>query len=168
MRKPHGPIREYPHRLPRDCYRGQVTAVFTGCVEQRRPLFHDALVVQTSIDRLERSSKKHNCKVLIYCFMPDHFHLIVRGCAPDADTWKTLVDFKQLLGFWLATHRPEYRCQKDFHDHLIRADEDLVAQICYIAENPVRRGLVGTWRDYAHTGAIGSDLDAILADTATS
>ena len=52
---------------------------------------------------------------------------------------------------------------QDFYDHIIRADEDLGAQIRYVADNPVRRGLVKSWQEYPFTGALGIDLATVMA-----
>lgn len=94
--------------------------------------------------------------------MPDHLHLILRGDSSDADTRQTIIAFKQLSGYWLKQNRPPVSWQKDFYDHIIRRDEDLGAQIRYIAANPVRKGLVEDWQKYPHTGAIGIDLGAVI------
>jgi hypothetical protein len=95
------------------------------------------------------------------------FALILQGQHDSADTWQAMVDFKQQTGFWFGRNRPEDAWQKDFYDHIIRADEDLGAQIRYIAHNPVRWGLVPRWPDYPFTGAIGIDLKVVLADAST-
>jgi hypothetical protein len=75
-----------------------------------------------------------------------------------------MVAFKQRSGFWLAQNQAAIRWQKNFYDHIIRIDEDLYAQVRYIVDNPVRRGLVRIWWEYSHTGAIGGDLHQLLAD----
>jgi len=100
-------IREKRHRLPRECYRGEVTVAFTACVEDDYPLFSDASVVTAFVERLDTAAKKHKCIVFIYCFMPEHQHLIVHGTAPSADTWRAMVDYKQLTGYWLGRHNPD-------------------------------------------------------------
>jgi REP element-mobilizing transposase RayT len=166
MARSHEPIYEKPHRLARERYRGQVILAFTGCVEEKRPLFADAAAVTSSVERLTNACDKYSCNVLIYCFMPEHSHLITRGRSMAADAWKAMVAFKQQIGYWIAQNRPSFKFQKDFYDHLIRADEDLVAQIRYVAQNPVRRGLVKHWFEYPHTGAIGVSLLDVLRDTA--
>jgi hypothetical protein len=80
--------------------------------------------------------------------------------------WRSIVDFKQQTGLWLSRHATA-RWQKDFFDHIIHADEDLAAQIRYVANNPVRKGLASDWRSYPFTGAIGCDLYAVI-DRATT
>lgn len=160
-------IREKRHRLPRDCYRGRVIVAFTACVDERHTPFLDARVVDHFRDLLGKASEKNLCHVLIFCFMPDHLHVILHGRDDASDTWRAMVDFKQQTGFWFGRNRPQDAWQKDFYDHIIRADEDLGAQIRYIADNPVRWGLVSVWSDYAFTGAIGIELNQVLADAST-
>jgi putative transposase len=38
--------------------------------------------------------------------------------------------------------------QRGFYDHVLRKEEDTRAVAEYIINNPVRAGLVKTWRDY--------------------
>jgi putative transposase len=160
-------IREKKHRLPRECYLGRVIVSLTACVEGRHTSFLDAGVVSCFRSTLGTAAEKHRCLVAVYCFMPDHLHLILQGQDDSADTWRAMVDFKQQTGFWFGRNRPQDVWQKDFYDHIIRADEDLGAQIRYIADNPVRRGLVKLWSDYAFTGSIGIELEEVLVDAST-
>jgi putative transposase len=111
--------------------------------------------------------EKHACVASIYCFMPDHVHIMLSGRDESSDAWAAVTLFKQQTGFWLGQHRPGVRWQKDFHDHVIRRNDDLGAQLRYIAGNPVRKGLVKDWREYSFTGAIGADLAAIVSSTIT-
>jgi putative transposase len=158
---------EQHHRLPRESYRGQVTVAFTGCVAGQTPLFVAGDVVAVFVSLLKAAAEKHACGVSIYCFMPDHVHLLLSGQHEFSDAWSALTLFKQRTGFWLGRHCPGIRWQKDFYDHIIRRTEDLGAQVRYIAGNPVRRGLVKDWREYPFTGAIGVDLNALISSTIT-
>jgi putative transposase len=159
--------REIHHRLPREFYRGDATVVFTACVAAAQPLFTDRSVVETFAALLRSAAESHGCVVVIYCFMPDHLHLMLHGRHKSADTWQAMVEFKQRSGYWLKQHRPGVSWQKDFYDHVVRRDEDLGAQVRYIAANPVRKGLVSDWREYPHIGAIGIDLYAVISSTIT-
>ncbi len=154
--------RERSHRLPRESYRGKVAVAFTACVADNQPLFQDEGVACKFIEILRMAVEKNDCNVLIYCFMPDHVHLILQGISPLSDVWKSIVDFKQRSGFWLGTNRPNFRWQKGFYDHVIRQSDDLGAQIRYVASNPVRKELVQNWEMYPYTGAIGIDLKGVI------
>jgi putative transposase len=139
-----------------------VLVAITACIRDGRPLFANAITVNASLHALRLATAHFECSVPIYCFMPEHLHLIVRGSSPDADTWAAITSFKQRSGFWIAAHHPQFHWQKDYWDHVIRRDEDLRAQIRYIADNPVRRGLVTRWEEYPFTGSIGHDARQLV------
>ncbi len=152
------PRRARPHRLPRECYRGHVVVAITACIEDRKPLFTDASPVRACVERLRLAANRFECTVPIYCFMPEHLHLLLRGTSVAADAWAAMASFKQQSGFWIAAHHLDVRWQKDYWDHLVRRAEDVRALIRYIANNPVRRGLAEEWDEYPFTGSIGHDL----------
>ena len=162
-----GSIREKPHRLPREYYQGEVTVAYTACISDRQTLFQKASVVKAFVSILQSVVERNDCIVLIYCFMPDHLHLIINGLCEQADTWKAMVNFKQQSGYWLRKNHPSIRWQKGFYDHIIRKSEDMVAQVMYIAENPVRKGLVVKWDKYPRTGTIGIDFKTVLEGNVT-
>mgnify|MGYP001558879990 FL=1 len=62
----------------------------------------------------------------------------------------------------MARNRPNIKWQKDFYDHVMRKHEDIVAQVKYVLDNPVRKGLVSTWEEYPFKGSIGCSLEDIL------
>jgi putative transposase len=159
--------REKHHRLPRESYRGQVNVAFTLCVGNRTPLFAESDVVSVFVSILRDAVEKHGCVVPVYCFMPDHVHLLLSGEKESSDTWGAARTFKQKTGFWLGHHRSGVVWQKDFYDHILRRDEDLGAQVRYIAGNPVRKGLIRDWREYPFTGAIGVELSATVSGAIT-
>src|SRR5882724_2445093 len=99
-------IRAKPHRLPREAYQGQVDVAITACLHERQELFREAVVVRHFMDVLTTAATAGSCRVPIYCFMPDHLHLILHGDSPSTDAWRVMSLFKQRSGFWLAQHRP--------------------------------------------------------------
>jgi REP element-mobilizing transposase RayT len=62
----------------------------------------------------------------------------------------------------LSKNKTGVAWQKDFYDHVIRKHEDVVAQVKYVLDNPVRKGLVSEWHDYPFTGSIGIRMDDVL------
>ncbi len=152
--------------MSRDAYKGQVTASVTICVNKRIPLFINDNIVAVFVEMLGYAAERWSCSVVAYCFMPDHVHLLLQGKDPNADLWRVVSDFKQKSGYWLYNHRPDVLWQKDFYDRVIRQDDDLVAHIRYILENPCRKGLVDNWEDYPYKGAIGCDLVDVVGGLA--
>ncbi len=154
-------VREKRHRLPKEAYRGEVLVSVTIGVKNRAPLFTDPVVVAAFVHILEGVVQRGGCAVPVYCFMPDHLHLLLWGREPAADLWRVIADFKQRAGYWLYRNRPSFSLQKDYYDHIIRKSEDLLAHIRYILDNPVRKGLVTNWEDYPFQGTLGCSLEEV-------
>ena len=161
------PMYTRKHRLDRAAYGGEVAVAFTLCVDDRVPVFEDHGLAASFTETLARECEAHRCLVPVYCFMPDHVHVMTLGRTPRTDAWKTIVRFKQRTGFELSRRIPGARWQRGFHDHVLRSSEDLATHARYIAENPVRRGLAASWDAYPFTGAIGIRLEDVLGALAT-
>jgi putative transposase len=146
-------VRERRHRLPREAYVGQVAVAFTACVGRREPLFQDSGVVHQFASLLRDCAQRYASSVIIYCFMPDHVHVVLQGNEENADLWRAVVAFKQRTGFWLKRNSPGVAWQKDFFDRVIRGDSDLLRTLRYVAENPVRAGLAVVWNEYPFLGS---------------
>ncbi|OGW45269.1 MAG: hypothetical protein A2078_07130 [Nitrospirae bacterium GWC2_57_9] len=155
-------IKEKTHRLDRELYRGVVSVSFTLCIQDKKRLFIEPNSVQTFINILTELIQKTPSKVPVYCFMPDHLHLLIQGTSSESDVWKTVVSFKQKTGFWLASNKPEIKWQKDFYDHVVRNHEKFAVLVRYILDNPVRKGLARSWEDYPYKGAVGYELNDVL------
>jgi REP element-mobilizing transposase RayT len=153
------------HRLPRECYRGKVAASFTVCLNSNDPFFVHTSIVQLFRDFLKKVADKHAFSP-IYCFMPDHVHLIFIGHNAKSDVLRGLEAFKQATGYFLAKNYPQTYWEKSFYDRIIRSKE-LGATIRYVLDNPVRGRLVAHWREYPFTGAIGLDLETLLENLAS-
>lgn len=155
-------IREQCHHLPREHYCGRIWGGFTICVQHGQLLFSSDSIVNRCVSILDSARERHACLVLLYCFMPDHLHLILQGQAEQSDLYGAIVDFKHKAGIYLCRSRLLYRLQKNFYDHLIRSTNELASQLTYVAENPVRRGLVSHWQDYRFTGSLGISFDFVM------
>jgi len=150
-------VREQSHRLPRTCYRGEVAVAFTARLTTGSEPLARPEMVRAMETALAASARRHTCIVPLYCFMPDHIHLILQGMDGSADTWAAMTAFKQRSGFWFARHRLRMRWQKDFYDHVLRSEKEVRDALAYIAANPLRAGLVRDPAEYPCTGSIGHE-----------
>jgi putative transposase len=155
-------IREQPHRLNLSQYLGLVRASFTICIQNRLPVFIEPSIVNKFAEILRISCKKHFCLNWAYVFMPDHVHIVIEGREERSNLWKTIVLFKQRTGYWFLKNMPKIHWQKDFYDHIYRNENELINNILYIANNPVRKNLVMHWQDYTFTGSLDNDLSTII------
>jgi REP element-mobilizing transposase RayT len=90
----------------------------------------------------------------IYTMMPDHVHMIWMGVGPESDQ-RTGTSF---LRRQFERHFAPAKSQHQPFDHLLREDERargaFAATCAYIAENPVRKGLVKKAADWPFTGCV--------------
>ncbi len=140
---------------------------FTLCLEHPSPFFTNTEIVRIMVEFLAKSAKRHNFNA-VFCFMPQHAHLIFMGKLQNSDLLAGMCTFKQATGHWLRHHAPSVTWQESFYDHIIRVHEDLRAQVRYLVNNPVRLGLVNDWREYRFTGAIGINLEEFLFEVSIS
>ena len=155
-------IQEKKHRLPKEFYKGTISVAFTLCVKGNTRLFIKSEIVSVFTDILTSAVINAGCIIPVYCFMPDHQHLIITGTQCDSDIWKAIIGYKQKTGFWMSNNKLEIKWQKDFYDHVIRTHEDIATKVRYILDNPVRKGLVSSWEEYSFKGSIGCKLDDVL------
>jgi REP element-mobilizing transposase RayT len=150
-------VREKIHRLPKEFYKGEVAVAFTLCLkgDVTAGFSLHPEIVNIFIDTLAIVVRNTNCCVPVYCFMPDHQHLIIMGEKSDSDIWKAIAGYKQKTGFWMSENKFGIKWQKGFYDHVIKKHVDLVSQVKYILDNPVRKGIVSSWQEYPFKGAIG-------------
>jgi len=117
-------------------------ALLTTCTASRRPIFTD-----TEIGRLHGE----NWRILGFCVMPDHVHLLafnINGSLLDL-----MRLFKGRTAKGLRGDVPGTLWQRGFHDHLLRRNEDIHQTLLYMFENPVRAGLMAEWTQYAWCGS---------------
>jgi REP element-mobilizing transposase RayT len=101
------------HRLPRDRYKGRVWASFTLCVQDRGQLFTISRVIRAFGDFLREVAENRFFNA-VFCFMPDHLHLILMGTHDASDLILGVEEFKQRTGHWLGTNYPEFSGRRAF------------------------------------------------------
>ena len=99
---------------------------------------------------------KQRYDLVAFTIMSNHIHLII-------DTWDTENYVKTVTTIMQSIKRHTARqsnillnregqfWQHESYDHLIRNEKEFKNIISYIAQNPVKAGLVTDWRDYPHT-----------------
>lgn len=138
---------------------GNISCTFTICVLNGSKLFITQDIFNSIKKILLDSLIRARCEACVYLFMPDHVHLLLQGTDEDSDLWKCIVDFKQRTGFWLSQNKYSGEWQKDFYDHILRKEEDVVKHVRYILNNPVRKGIVKNWKDYPFKGSTIYNFD---------
>ncbi len=152
-------FRSRSHRLPAECYRGFVAAAFTICLKDRSQVITRKEIVVPCSEILIAESIRADCDVLAYTFMPDHCHILLQGNSESADTLRAVRQFKQKSGYWLSKNHGEIQWHKSFYDRILRTSGERDIQIRYILENPVRKNIIGDWKEYPWKGSTVYDLN---------
>lgn len=156
-------ILRYASRMPPhaiDLRRGRVSEtgriyLVTTVTLGRVRLFEDLHLARAAIAHLRHADALGRSKTLAWVLMPDHLHWLVQLAAGDLS--RLLAGFKAGSGASInrILQTPgERRWQPGFHDHTLRAEEDLPALARYVIANPVRAGLVASVRAYPHWDAV--------------
>ncbi len=139
-------------RLERSLYGSPIPNSLTICTRNRYPAFTARALAEGCVGLLRRLADATETRVYAFCFMPDHVHLLLGAGKKDLPAfigeWKGLTT---RLG-WQHGLKGQW-WQRSFYDHFLRTDEDLEDCARYILNNPVRRGLVSTWKEYPFCGS---------------
>ena len=99
-------IIEKKHRLPKQYYIGYVTVSFTLCIKSKSKPFINSKVFDIFKDLLRIEAKARKCEILIYLFMPDHCHILLKGNHKNCNLLEVINRFKQKSGYWLSKNFP--------------------------------------------------------------
>ena len=92
-----------------------------------------------------------DAKCLAWAVMPDHIHMLIE--LGDKEPLSLVVQrIKSLLAVAINQERNKRQpvWQRGYYDHAIRTDEDVLMAARYIANNPIRAGLVAKIGDYPY------------------
>ena len=149
----------HAHELTFSCYK-------------RQPLLKNKKVKQFLADAINNASDQHNFDVWAYVFMPEHIHLLIYPRneiysisnilksikqSVSRKVLKRLKDKKSKYLKLLETGliRPAYRFWQDGggYDRLYYSAKEILKQINYIHDNPIRRGFVDDITDWEWSSA---------------
>ena len=138
-------------------YQGQYAYFVTVGTSNKRPFFSDSETVKVVSGVIRVVAAQCGFLVYVYCFMPDHLHLLFSG-STEASLARFVKIFKQKSGFYFRQMYQQKLWQPSYWDHVLRAEESLEQVARYIFENPVRKGLVNSFKEYPFSGSMIFDL----------
>jgi len=105
------------------------------------------------LSTLSNTSQKYRFLVVIYCFMPNHLHLLLEG-DEHSDLKEFVRIYKQITAFDYKKTKGTKLWQRSYFDRVLRKEEDTITLIKYILENPIRWGLTTDWISYPYLGSL--------------
>ena len=160
------PAREYGRmrRLPPEWYRGHAFVHWSMTIDGRKTGWLDRDFYHRFREIQLHTLSRYHLVCLAHCLMPDHLHGLWAGLASDSDQSKAATFFRKFMTIALKTHG--LALQKQPWDEVLREkdlERDAVVRAAfYIAQNPVRAGLVQKAEDWPYSGSQAAgypDLD---------
>lgn len=145
--------RDYLRRLAPSFYQGRAYVHWTMTMAHRAEGWLDSTHHQAVRELLFHALARYRLACPVYCLMPDHGHFLVIGLNENSDQLKAVAWFRKN---WNALLAP-VKLQKQAYEQVLRESDrarDAFAGVAgYILRNPVRKGLVEDWQDWAYSGA---------------
>lgn len=127
----------------------------TVCTKAKQELFADEALSHEIITCLKDEREATGVKIFAFCLMPNHFRLLISPGDSGMSISRFMGSVKSKttrIGWKYGVG--EKMWQGRFHDHVVRPNEP-VKEICeYILNNPVRKKLVNSWKDYRFCGSL--------------
>jgi putative transposase len=150
------PQRKHLGRIPVKLPTSVCVLYFVTCSNwHRHVLWNSESLVALSLEALTQARENLFCRVPLYCYMPDHVHLVTYPRQRGQSLSRFIQRVKGSTTQRLHKHGIVGTIwQREFFDRLLRSDEDLFEKCRYVRENPVRAGLVESWEQYPYTGSL--------------
>ena len=138
-------------RLPAVSYNSVGAVVMiTACTEDRSAAFADPGVAQIVFDTWREAVPHAGHRLWALCVMPDHLHALIEN-ASAAVSIDACVGRAKSFTLTRLRGKAVLYWQAKFNDHVLRPDEDPRVRTRYVADNPVRAGLVDDWAAWRWT-----------------
>lgn len=145
----HRALRRGRVSLPNHVY--LITCVTT----ERRRFFEDFFVGCSAACCFEDAGVLGDSRMLAWVLMPDHAHWLVQlGFSDPLDTVVNRLKSASARSANHVLHRRGALWAPAYHDHGLRAEDDLRAAARYVVANPLRAGLAKRIIDYPFWNAV--------------
>jgi putative transposase len=135
----------------------------TICTENKKRFFELEVHTKIVINELLRTAKDLKFRILCYCLMPDHLHVIVSPGESTLSLSKFLNIFKgRTTVIFREREGLKKIWQRSAFDHVIRTEENLKGVIEYIRNNPVRKGIVESANDYPYSESFDVEIQRYI------
>jgi putative transposase len=114
--------------------------------------FRDLHVARMVCESVEFYADKLGFQLFGHCLMPDHLHVLLSPANSGSSVADWLRTFKSYTGhrYVKLGYKPPL-WQRSAYDHVCRESETAETVVAYIADNPVRAGLIERWSDWPWT-----------------
>ncbi len=106
-------------------------------------IFHKDGDYNAFSELLFQAQAKNGVKLLAWCLMPNHFHLLVQSTAADQiNKWMQWLTTTHARRYHQHYHSSGHVWQGRYKSFIVQDDDHLLTVVRYIEGNPVRANLV--------------------------
>ena len=128
--------------------------LLSAVTRDREPFFRDFCNARVAVNELRRLHECGLVRSLAWVVMPDHLHwLMGLGHTHSISVVAKMMKARTAQAINRNMNRHGQVWQRAFHEHAVRAEEDIVGIARYIVANPLRAGIVKRVGDYSHWDA---------------
>ncbi len=155
-------------RQPRIEYANAVHHV-TMRGNRRLPVFEVRDDFEVYLSLLSEVTARQRWRLLSYCLMPNHLHLLIQTPVPNLSEGMRLISGIYTRRYNQSRGVPGHVFQGRYKNQLVQSDEHMVTAFAYIALNPVKPELCrdpAEWEWSAHrelAGVAGAPTPGIVA-----
>lgn len=125
----------------------------TICCRDRIPVFADDSIAKAGWEYLEQFFSSNNGYIAGVVILHDHIHIIIEiREKSERNLGKIIMDLK--LGLWRTMRRAGLKdkkiWQKNYYEHVIRNNDDLVEKLNYMRNNPIKAGYVERFEEWSY------------------
>ena len=123
----------------------------TTVTHRRRPLFEDRRMCRLILITMAYYKMVFDYEVYGYCIMPDHLHAIIRPNSKYNLSFLMKMikgSFARKINRLSDLEEPTSVWQAGFYEQGIRNNAQLLTQINYIHDNPLKANLASSGQDY--------------------
>lgn len=133
---------------------------------ERKAIYRDEGDKETFLEILAETLERFAWRLLSYCLMSNHYHLLVRTPQPNLARGMRDLNGVYAQAFNRRHGRDGHLFQGRYRAILIESDEHLLAAAAYVVRNPVRAGICakpGEWPWSSQRTVVGERAPALLA-----
>lgn len=121
--------------------------------QRKDRIFLDQQDMQKFLEILENAKLMSDTKVMAFCLMPNHYHLLLQRGKIDISRIMRIVNTKYALYFNGKYKLFGHVFQDRYKSYIILSEKYLFSVIRYIHNNPVRKGMVENPSFYRYSSA---------------
>ncbi len=112
-------------------------------------VFHKEQDYKAFINLMKKAKERYPLKILAYCLMPNHFHLVVLPIhGKDLSRWMQWLMTSHVRRYHKHYGTSGHVWQGRFKSFIIQEGSYLLTALRYVESNPVRAGLVSSAKDW--------------------